>query len=113
MKEMEEREEADAESSPPKQVFATVVGMDEDDNSEKTPPNAAIPGPSEPDAPQRVRAQQRKQPPGRTLDFQEGMTDEALIAIAGKDRENVKQKEILTRPITAEEAADPDALEAR
>jgi hypothetical protein len=41
------------------------------------------------------------------------MTDEVLIAIAGKDGEHINQKEILTKPITAEEAADPEALEAR
>jgi hypothetical protein len=102
MKEMKDREKADAESAPPKHVFATVVGLDEDGELEKTPPHAAIPGPSESDAPLRVRAQQREQPPGRALNFQEGITDEVLIAIAGKRGEHVKKKEILTKPITAE-----------
>jgi hypothetical protein len=44
MKEMEEKEKAEVESAPPKQVLATVRGFDEDSDSEKTPPNAAVPG---------------------------------------------------------------------
>jgi hypothetical protein len=43
-KELEDAEKADGESSPPKQVFATLAGIDdEDDNTEKTPPCAKIP----------------------------------------------------------------------
>ncbi|KAK1633150.1 hypothetical protein QYE76_007465 [Lolium multiflorum] len=87
-KELEDVEKADGESSPPKQVFATLAGLDEDDedDSEKTPPQAAIP---------------------------EDISAEALMDIADEDGENVKHKEILTNPITPKEVADPEALEAR
>jgi hypothetical protein len=85
---LEDVEKADGESSPPKQVFATLAGLDEDDedDSEKTPPQAAIP---------------------------EDISAEALMDIADEDGENVKHKEILTNPITPKEVADPEALEAR
>jgi hypothetical protein len=57
-KELEDAEKADGESSPPKQVFAALAGLDEDedDDSEKTTSQAAIPDPVQPDAPSRVRA---------------------------------------------------------
>jgi hypothetical protein len=112
---LEDVEKADGESSPPKQVFATLAGLDEDDedDSEKTPPQAGIPDPELLDAPPRVRTRMMDQPPSRTLNFHEDTTAETLMQIAGEDGENVKHKEILTNPITPKEVADPEALEAR
>jgi hypothetical protein len=57
-KELEDASREDGESSPPKQVFAALAGLDEDedDDSEKTTSQAAIPDPVQPDAQSRVRA---------------------------------------------------------
>jgi tryptophanyl-tRNA synthetase len=41
------------------------------------------------------------------------MSKEELAMIAGKDGENITCKEILTNPITEEEAADSEVVEAR
>jgi hypothetical protein len=38
MKEMEDKEKIEVESAPPKQVLATVMGLEEDSDSENTPP---------------------------------------------------------------------------
>jgi hypothetical protein len=70
MKEMEEKEKAEVESAPPKQVLATVRGLDEDSDSEKTPPNAAVPGSSN---------------QGSDLGFGEGISLEELTRIGGKN----------------------------
>jgi hypothetical protein len=48
---------------------------------------------------------------GRGLDFGEGMSIGELSRAAGQD--GIAQPEILTKPITAEEAADPKVLEAK
>jgi hypothetical protein len=85
----------------------------EEEDSEKTPPQAGIPDPELPDAPPRVRTRMMDQPPSRTLNFHEDTTAETLMQIAGEDGENVKHKEILTNPITLEEVADSEAFEAR
>jgi hypothetical protein len=85
----------ETESTPPKQVLATVRGLDEDSDSEKTPPNVVVPGSSN-----------QESDPG----YGEGV--EELTRIAGKNGENITYPEVLTTPITAEEAADPEALEA-
>jgi hypothetical protein len=67
-------EKADGESSPPKQVFATLAGLDadQDDDSEKTPPQAVILDPVQLDSPPRVRARRTDQPPSWSLNFQDG-----------------------------------------
>jgi hypothetical protein len=62
MKELEDEEKAEAESTPPKQVLATVTGLDEGTDSETNPPNAGIPGPSDPGAPHRVRSRATPEP---------------------------------------------------
>jgi hypothetical protein len=41
------------------------------------------------------------------------MSKQELARIAGKDRENITHKEILINPLTEEEAADPEAFEAK
>jgi hypothetical protein len=111
-----EEEESEGESSPPKQVFAAIAGLDdenEEEDSEKTPPRVGIPDPELPDVPPRIRTRRTDQPPGRSLNFQENIADETLMHIEGEDRENVKHKEILTNPITGEEVVDPEAFEVR
>jgi hypothetical protein len=114
MKDMEDKEKAEVESTPPKHVLATVTGMDEDDDSEKTPPNDTIPGPSYPGAPQRVFYRAMPEPhQGWGLDFGERMSKEELARIAGKDGENITYKEILTKPLIEEDVADPEAFEAK
>ncbi|KAK1667756.1 hypothetical protein QYE76_055915 [Lolium multiflorum] len=97
------------------QVFATLAGLDEDedDDSQKTSPQRVIPDPVQSDAPTRVCARQTEQPQGRSLNFQEGMAAETLMDIACKNGEHVQQKEILTTTINLEVVADPEAFEAR
>jgi DNA-binding MarR family transcriptional regulator len=41
------------------------------------------------------------------------MTTGELARLAGQDGEDIVRPEILTKPIIAEEAADPEALEAK
>jgi hypothetical protein len=41
------------------------------------------------------------------------MSKEELVKVEGKEGEHIKHKEILTNPITPEEATDPEAFEAR
>jgi hypothetical protein len=87
-------EEADGESSLPKQVFATLVGLDDEDeeeNSDKTPPQAGILELELLDAPPWVRTRRTDQPPGRSLNFQEETTAEAIMRLAGKNGEKVVQ----------------------
>jgi hypothetical protein len=72
--------------------------LDEDSDSKKTPPNAAAPGSSN---------------QGSDLGFGEGIPMEELTRIAGKNGKNITYVEVLTMPITTEEAADPEALEAK
>jgi hypothetical protein len=117
-KELEDVEKADGESSPPKQVFATLAGIgiddDEDDDPEKTPPQATIPDLAQLEASPRVRARQTSElPQGRRLKFYEGMVAETLVDIAGQREEHVQQRETLPNQITPEVAADPEAFEAR
>jgi hypothetical protein len=114
-KELEDAEKEDGESSPPKQVFMTLAGIDdEDDNTEKTPPRAKIPDSTQPEAPLRVRSRKTPEPSqGRSLKFYEGMVADTFMEIAGKHGEHVQQPEILTTPITPEVAADLEALEGK
>ncbi|KAM0882958.1 hypothetical protein ACQ4PT_031946 [Festuca glaucescens] len=114
-KEMDAAEEVDGESSPPKQVFATLAGLDEDEeeDSGKTPPQAGIPDPVIPDAPPRVRTRRTDQPPGRNLNFAEEIASEAIMRLAGENGENVVHKEILTNPLTLDLVTDPEAFEAK
>jgi hypothetical protein len=111
-KELDDAEKADGESSPPKQVFATLACLyeDEEDNSEKTLPQAVIPDTLLSDAPPRVCTRRMDQPTGRTLNFQDGKAAESLMQMAGENGELIQQKEILTNPITLEVAADPEAF---
>jgi hypothetical protein len=112
MKELEDEEKAEAESAPPKQVLATVTRLEQGADPETTPPNTGIPGPSNPDAPRRDRSCTAPEPgEGRGLVFGEEMSIEELARAAG--RGGIAHSEILTKPITQEEAADPEALEAK
>jgi hypothetical protein len=93
-KELEDADKANGESSPPKQVSATLAGLyeDEEDDPEKTLPQAAILDPVLLDAPPRVRSRRMDQLRGQTLNFQGGMAAKMLMDIPGKNREHVKQK---------------------
>jgi hypothetical protein len=93
-KELEDADKANGESSPPKQVSATLAGLyeDEEDDPEKTLPQAAIPDPVLPDAPPWFRSRRTDQPIGRAQNFQEGMAAETLMDIEGKNGEHFKQK---------------------
>jgi hypothetical protein len=115
-KELEDAEKEDGESSPPKQVFATLASIDddEDDDPEKAPSRAKIPAPAQPEAPPRVYTRQTPEPSqGQSLKFYEGMASDMLVQIGGRRGEHIQQKEILTTPITPEVTADVEALEAK
>jgi hypothetical protein len=112
MKELEDKEKAEVESTPLKQVLATITGREQGPDPEETPSNAGILGPSNPDTPPRVRPRIAVEPgQGRGLDFGEEMTIEELARAAGQG--GIAHSEILTKPITPGEAADPEALEAK
>jgi hypothetical protein len=69
-KALEDAEDAGGESSPPKQVFATVTRGedDEDDDPRKTPTGADIPATAQPEAPPRVCTRVMPEPSrGRSL----------------------------------------------
>jgi hypothetical protein len=113
-KELEDAEREDGESSPPKQVFTTLSGADdEDEDPEKTPPRAKIPDPPQPEAPPRVCSRQTTEPSqGWSLKFYEGMQSYELMERVGEEGEHVQHPKILSIPITLDVVADPEALEA-
>jgi hypothetical protein len=114
MKEMGDKDKDEVEPAPPREVLATVIGLDEGSDSEKTPPGARIPGPLDPRAPYRVRTRTTPElRQGCGLDFGEGMLVEELAKAVGQNGESMMQSEILTKPIRADEAVDPEALEAK
>ncbi|KAK1648669.1 hypothetical protein QYE76_066474 [Lolium multiflorum] len=91
-------EQADAESAQPMQVLATVAPLDqqetedEDSNSDPGPSNAGSP---------LTRERPRK----------EVLSPEEMVEQARMDL--VAKSDILNKPITPDNAADPEALEAR
>jgi hypothetical protein len=50
-KELEDDEEAEAESAPPKQVLATITGLEQETDEEMTPTDVGLPGPSNSETP--------------------------------------------------------------
>jgi hypothetical protein len=86
MKELDDEENEDGESSPSKQVFVTLDGVDEyeDDDPQKTPSGAIIPAPAPSEALPRVRTHETPEPShGRSLKFYEGMSADTFVEIAG------------------------------
>jgi hypothetical protein len=111
---LEDAEDAGGESSPPKQVFATLTGVDDDEDDEtyKTPASAAIPATAHSEAPPRARTHETPEPSqGPSLRFYEGMPVEELIQVASEKGEHVQQPDVPTTPITPD-TVDPVALEA-
>ncbi|KAK1697615.1 hypothetical protein QYE76_014312 [Lolium multiflorum] len=90
--ELEDEEQAEAESPPPKEVLATITGLGEDADEEATPSDPMKAGPSD----------------SESKDY---LTSEELVEQAGIGA--LIHTEVLNKPITPEEAADPVALEAR
>jgi hypothetical protein len=106
---LEDADKEDGESSPPKQVFATLARIDDDENDhpKETPSRAKIPAPTQPEAPPRFHTRDTPEPSqGRSLKFYEGTAADTLVEIVGKRGEHVQQKEILTTPIILEVVAD-------
>jgi hypothetical protein len=114
-KALEDAEDAGGESSPPKQIFATVTGGedDEDDDPKKTPTGDVIPALAQPEALPRVRTCDKPElSHGQSLKFYEGMTNDELVEAAGVEGEHFQHPEILTTPITPDAVVDLEALEA-
>ncbi|KAK1677051.1 hypothetical protein QYE76_037899 [Lolium multiflorum] len=112
LKELEGEEEAEAESAPPKQVLATITGLGEDANEEETPTGVALPRASTSDTPpsrprRRATSESGKDNISGDKDY---LTPEELVEQAGIGA--LIHTEVLNKPITPEEAADPVALEA-
>jgi hypothetical protein len=73
------------ESTPPKQVLATLTRLEQGTNTEETPTNARIPGPSNLKTLQRVRYRIVPDPgEGRVLEHGEDMSIEELARAAGR-----------------------------
>nr|XP_051229488.1 uncharacterized protein LOC127347329 [Lolium perenne] len=97
-KELEDEEAAEAESAPPKQVLATLAALDqqeeEDENSQSDP-----------------QPSHAGSPLSRERPCKEVLSPEELVEHAGMDA--IAHSEILNKPITPDDAADPEALEAK
>jgi hypothetical protein len=112
LKELEGEAEAEAESAPPKQVLATITGLDQDAGEEETPTGIALLGPSTSETPP-ARPRRRAAPDsGEENDSgsQHYLSPEELVEQAGQGA--IAHSEILNKPITPDDAADPEALEA-
>ncbi|KAK1677142.1 hypothetical protein QYE76_037990 [Lolium multiflorum] len=112
-KELEDSATAEAESAPPKQVIATITGLEQGSDEETTPTDAGLPGPSNSETPPsrpryRVVPDSREE---RILEHGENMSTEELVEEAGRGA--IAHSEILTKPITPDDAIDPEALEAK
>ncbi|XP_071685452.1 uncharacterized protein [Lolium perenne] len=103
MKESEDEEQAEAESAPPKEVFATIIGLEKGTDEETTPSDPMQAGPSDYETPQRMRFR-------IVQEFEEHLSAEELVEQAGIGA--ITHAEILNKPITPDDAADPEALEA-
>jgi hypothetical protein len=111
-KELEDEEKAEAESAPPKEDLVTLTGLEPGTDPEATPIDVGIPGPSNSKTPQRMRYRIVPDPrEGCVLKNGEDMSIEELARKAGQGA--IANSEILTQPITSEEAADPESLEAK
>ncbi|KAK1683497.1 hypothetical protein QYE76_044345 [Lolium multiflorum] len=90
-------EQAEVESAQPMQVLATVAPLDQPDTEDEA--SNSSPGPSN------VR------PPLGPQPHRDVLSPEEIVEQARMDL--VAQSDILNKPITPEEAADPEALEAK
>jgi hypothetical protein len=112
LKKLEGEEEAEAESAPPKHVLATIVGLEQGAEEEETPTNVALLGPSTSET-LPSRNHHRSVPDsgeGHDSENQEYLSAEELVEQAGRGA--IAHSEILNKPITPDDAADPEALEA-
>nr|XP_051190081.1 altered inheritance of mitochondria protein 21-like [Lolium perenne] len=91
-------EQADVESAQPMQVLATVAPLDQQETEDED--SNSDPGPSN------VRSPLDRARPRKDVLSPEEMVEQARMDL-------VAQSDILNKPITPEEAADPEALEAK
>ncbi|KAK1616040.1 hypothetical protein QYE76_021557 [Lolium multiflorum] len=91
-------EQAEVESAQPMQVLATVAPLDQPDTEDEA--SNSDPGPSN------VRSPLDRARPRNDVLSPEEMVEQARMDLVAKS-------DILNKPITPEEAADPEALEAR
>nr|XP_051212020.1 actin cytoskeleton-regulatory complex protein pan1-like [Lolium perenne] len=112
MKEFEDEEVAEAESAPPKQVLATITGL-EQEGEEETPTGDRLLAQSTSETPpSRLRfcvAQESGE--GHISGHTEYMTADELVEQAGRGA--IAHSEILNKPITPDDAADREALEVK
>jgi hypothetical protein len=97
MKELEDDEQAEAESAPPKEVFTTIIGLEQGTDKETTPSDPMEAGPSESGE-------------GRIPGNKEHLSTEELVEQAGIGA--IAHTPVLNKPITPDDAADPEALKA-
>jgi hypothetical protein len=110
-KELEDEEQAEAESAPPKEVFTTITGLEQGTVKETTPSDPMEVGPSDYESPQRVRFRiMQESGEGRIPGNEEHLSAEVLVEQAGIGA--ITHAEILNKTITPDDAADPEALEA-
>ncbi|KAK1664636.1 hypothetical protein QYE76_052795 [Lolium multiflorum] len=91
-------EQAEVESAQPMQVLATVAPLDQQETEDED--STSDPGPSN------VRSPLDRARPRKDVLSPEEMVEQARMDL-------VAQSDILNKPITPEEAADPEALEAK
>ncbi|KAK1620214.1 hypothetical protein QYE76_025731 [Lolium multiflorum] len=111
-KELEGDQEAEAESAPPKQVLATITGL-EQEADEETPTDVGLLDPSTSETPP-TRPRYRVAPEsgeGHISGHTEYMSADELVEQAGRGA--IAHSEILNKPITPDEAAYPEVLEAK
>jgi hypothetical protein len=111
-KELEDLETAEAESAPPKEVLVTLTGLEPGTDTEATPTDAGVAGPSNSETPQRMLYYVVPDlGEGCVLEDGEDMSIEELARQEGRGA--IANSELLTKPIIPEDAADPEALEAK
>nr|XP_051229861.1 uncharacterized protein LOC127347739 [Lolium perenne] len=98
MKELEVEEAAEAESAPPKQVLATLAALDQRESEDEH--TYSDPQPSHAGSPL-----------SRERPYKEVLSPEELVEQAGMD--SIAHSDILNKPITPEDAANAEALEAK
>ncbi|KAK1696944.1 hypothetical protein QYE76_013641 [Lolium multiflorum] len=91
-------DQPEVESAQPKQVLATLAALDQQESADEH--TTSDPQPSDAGSPL-----------SRARPHKEVLSPEELVAQAGMDA--IAHSEILNKPITPEEAADPEALEAK
>nr|XP_051191040.1 uncharacterized protein LOC127304389 [Lolium perenne] len=112
MKELTDEEAAEAESAPPKQVLATITGL-EQETEEETPTAVGLRDPSTSETPPSRPLYHVAPEPGEghISGHTEYLTADELVEQAGRGA--IDHSEILNKPITPDEAANPEVLEAK